>query len=180
MAFILVSVPVFASASQLTGIPIPQGNVLQQLVTGQSYSVTCTGAGVYFRGWTGSGGGSSLQNNCGAGFSQNLSPAVYQFSVQDNSGFNTIETFNVLGTDLAVSLNGYLFDPVSPQFIGYTSDSAFSSITLSEITGAGTIDNFSFGALAGATDVGVPEPATMTLFGMGLAALGIARRRRHV
>ena len=46
-----------------------------------------------------------------------------------------------------------------------------------DFNGDGTVDNLDFGALAGNWQKTVPEPATLTLIGLG--ALALIRRRRR-
>ena len=71
-------------------------------------------------------------------------------------------------------------------FFGFTGDTAFTTLTITDATphqpppgteGFPLIDNLSFGAAA-ETAAAVPEPATLALLGLGLAGVGIARRRR--
>lgn len=68
--------------------------------------------------------------------------------------------------------------PTSPAFWGITSPLEIQSIHLGLSGGAPTtngyleIDNLTIG------DAATPEPATLSLFGAGLLALGLARRKR--
>ena len=60
------------------------------------------------------------------------------------------------------------------DFLGLYSDVAFRSLTILDSSDSLMIDNFAYGAAA------VPEPGTLALFGIGLAGMGVARRRRKV
>lgn len=62
------------------------------------------------------------------------------------------------------------------QFIGYISDIAFSSVTVSAMAGdAYTLDTLIYG-----NTVTVSEPGTFALIGLGLAGIGAARRPKLV
>ena len=61
-------------------------------------------------------------------------------------------------------------------FAGVWSDAAFDRVEIRETTGA--IENEFFGQFYTGTTP-IPEPATLTLFGTGLALIGLALRRRR-
>jgi len=61
-------------------------------------------------------------------------------------------------------------------FFGLTSDSDITSITISAGSAYPELDNFSFGRAAVVATV--PEPGSVLLAGLAIAALGLASRRR--
>jgi hypothetical protein len=93
---------------------------------------------------------------------------------------------NMLPVLISITLsNGatarYLPTSVGTAFVGFTSDTAISSLTILG-AGAGTylgIDNLIVGATVADTDTrNVPEPASITIMGLGLAGLAVVLRRR--
>ena len=61
----------------------------------------------------------------------------------------------------------------SPQFLGFTSDVAFSSVTITNSGGGLALDNFDFAASA------TPEPGSLVLAGLALAGLAVVGRKRR-
>ena len=81
-----------------------------------------------------------------------------------------ITSFDIAGTILA-------FPEINGGFFGFVSDIAFSGPLLFLSAGAPDgfgIDNVVYSAVA------VAEPTTLALFGIGLAGIGLARRRKKV
>jgi hypothetical protein len=93
-------------------------------------------------------------------------------------GFDTRRMQN-LPTLMQISVGGETFIPgVLPLFLGYVSDTPFTTLTFSGQAGAEfgdsfSIDNFSFSANA------VPEPASWAMLIAGFGLVGAAARRRR-
>lgn len=108
-------------------------------------------------------------------------------SVQNRVGFlvetNTRDSVTIEAFLGAVSLGSLVFDnpnnlPV--DFIGLAEAGGFDRIVVTTATvdnGFIALDNFRFEDAAPANEV--PEPASLALFGLGLAAAGLARRRKQ-
>ncbi|MEO8100451.1 MAG: PEP-CTERM sorting domain-containing protein [Acidobacteriota bacterium] len=113
-----------------------------------------------------------------AGADWNLSPG--------GTGRTVVLTVNLLGggTQIVTTLVDY--NPAG-VFFGFTSDTAFTSFTLTSGTATGTMETYSFDNLLleqspagdGGGGGGVPEPSTFGLIGIGMVGLGIARRFRR-
>ncbi|PZQ57293.1 MAG: hypothetical protein DI570_20045 [Phenylobacterium zucineum] len=89
------------------------------------------------------------------------------YSVLLNTGdtaFSIFETFPGTGTG---------------QFIGFVSDTGFTSLTLSTVSGfAYTVDTLIYGEARDVTG-GIPEPGTWALMLAGFGAVGASLRRRR-
>lgn len=80
----------------------------------------------------------------------------------------TLNTTDSFATDVA----GPLVSTTTPfSFVGFSSDTPFSSMTIFDPSQTVMIDNFAYSSSAP-----TPEPATMLLLGTGLAALAGARK----
>lgn len=78
----------------------------------------------------------------------------------------------------ALSAGALIWDAPGPVEVALTNGSTFD-VELSDIIAFGFGDTATVQATVTATNV-VPEPATLALFGAGLVAVGIVRRRRKV
>lgn len=86
------------------------------------------------------------------------------------------DLINFGGNTVAFDFIGQQSSGAPLQFVGFSSDEAFSSITINDFTQGLAIDNFSY-----STDAigAVPEPASLALVGLALATVGFARARRR-
>jgi hypothetical protein len=98
--------------------------------------------------------------------------------------------FTGLGVPLTVTFNDgspeSIIIPAGPssggvEYWGFTDTAGFSSITISYQTpcaiGAPSCDNFGMDGIV--FNNSIPEPATLALFGLGLAGLAASRRRKQ-
>ena len=122
-----------------------------------------------------------LNNNAvGSQINVNFVNPVYGFAMDlgtiYNWGGGPLQlTFNFAGSSETINLPGVLNNHGAPlSFSGFTSDSAFSSISISDPTNGLAIDNFTFASAAP-----VPEPETYAMLLAGLGLIGaIARRHK--
>lgn len=101
----------------------------------------------------------------------------------DGAGAITFEAFDENGNSLGTldgtfdngSFNG---ETAEDRFYGATNAGGISSIFISNASGGIEVDHLQYG-LAGTAPSRTPEPASLAILGAGLAAFGMARRRRN-
>lgn len=101
-------------------------------------------------------------------------------SATNNLAFDFGEFYGSSGLNLSVTLDtgdSWVVSTVANDysFFGITSDTSFTSLTLNADRNYAIMDNLSFAAAGNAP---VPEPATMLLFGTGLAGFAGSKIRR--
>lgn len=120
--------------------------------------------------------------------------ASFSFAAAITAFAIDVNTFAPTAGDYIATLNigdvaGSKFDvfpgTATGQFIGFISDTPFSSVTISTVADPGngtrysyTLDTLVYGDAAAVIDAGVPEPSTLALLGLGLASIAFKLRRR--
>jgi len=91
-------------------------------------------------------------------------------------GATSTATFDPTATAIA---DGFFVSPTAAAYLSLVIEDSFINTSQEEsVTGNGTITSIDIHGGGGNADFTVPEPATMSIFGAGLVALGFAKRRQ--
>jgi hypothetical protein len=106
-----------------------------------------------------------------------FSSSITAFAIDINTFAGTdgayIATLNI--GDIVTSIFEVFPGFATGQFIGFVSDTPFTSVIISDVTGLSyTLDTLVYGE---ASALVVPEPAALALLGIALLAMALARRR---
>jgi len=111
-----------------------------------------------------------------------FSSPIGAFGIDVNTFAPTQGAFSALLSNGSTALSRFDVFPgqATGQFLGFISDSPFTSVTISATTGFSyTLDTLVYGAAQAITNPNpVPEPASLILLGSGL--LGAVRRQRRL
>ena len=106
--------------------------------------------------------------------------------VSDPAYFASIEVFDASNTPLATQLviGNYTATPFGTSSfpeglltVGFSGEAAYATFDFTSEFGRYIVDNFQ-GTFGSTERPPLPEPASLALFGIGLASLGFVRRRR--
>tara|TARA_R110000744_G_scaffold174083_2_gene292800 strand:+ start:3479 stop:4123 length:645 start_codon:yes stop_codon:yes gene_type:complete len=107
--------------------------------------------------------------------------AITAFAIDINTFANTDGAYQgVLNIgDTVTSIFEVFPSTATGQFLGFVSDSAFTSITISATTGFGyTLDTLVYGDATSVVSA-VPEPSTLAIFVLGLMGLASCRFKKQ-
>lgn len=131
-------------------------------------------------------GGNYLNNNAGNDnvtltFDAPVTAFALNFGSISNWGdaSSLTETFAFGGDSVSFTLPGVMAgSQLAPSFLGFTSDVAFTSVTITDSTHGLAIRDVAYGNVAPASN-DVPEPASLALLGAGLLGVAAIRRKRN-
>lgn len=127
------------------------------------------------------------------GYFQSTETATFSFATAITAFGIDVNTFAPTAGDYSATINlGNVvlskFDvfpgAATGQFIGFISDTPFTSVTIQSITDPNlthytyTLDSLVYGNAAAIVNASAPEPATLSSIGVGFAILGLAFRKR--
>lgn len=104
----------------------------------------------------------------------------YELSFAYRARSNDSEAFEVTAADVSWVINDHTTDNWSVFYNVFQATSGTSRVEFTTlIPDTGTVGNFLDDVVVTAKSVAVPAPGTLALLGLGLAGLGISRRRRN-